>query len=151
MTDTLDRMDPEQFEQDDEGYWQASEEAGPDGKAKGIAFSFWVQPPEEQLKHYYPATLPDWDGFTFTDDEIASWPCWFAEQYPDIDVIDDGGDLLAFEVYGEFKDGEDNTALYFRTAREHPSVDKIRNRWCIYYHGLLDYIVHCKTQREEAA
>jgi hypothetical protein len=145
MTD-IERMKPGDFDADDEGYWDADDEAGPDGFAKGVVFAFYIEAPDTMLETYWPASQPDWDGFRFNDDELRDWPTWMQRKYPSVD-FPDNGEVLVAEVYGQYEEGEDTTALFFRVSVG--EFNNIRNRWGVYYHGLLDFMADCRSARDE--
>lgn len=150
MPELGDRLPYGFFEADDEGYMCTPDDGDVEGHAPGISFAIYIDPPDKQLETYYPASLPDWDGFKFTDDELEAWPQWMQKQFPHAEIVSDGAEVLTLEYYGEYRDDEDTDALMMRITVNNNEYNKLRNRWTIFYHGLMDYIVHCRNNREES-
>lgn len=139
-----DRVEPGFFESDEDGYMQASEEVGADGKAKGIEVILWVERPEAQLAH----ANPDWtQGFKFTEVEIDSWPTWIEHRYPKADWNFDA-DVAEASFYSDFQNGEDNHALMMRLCVYNGAYNEIRDNCCTLYDMLNEYIAICEELRE---
>jgi len=140
------RVEPGFFEADEDGYMQASEEAGPDGRAKGFEVVLYVQDPGVQITHAHSDYV---DGFQFTEHELELWPAWIQERYPQADWnfdSDEGGEA---SFYDEFRPGEGNHELMMRLAVNNRYYNKIRNECCILYVMLFNFITHCQNIRRE--
>lgn len=146
MNNTLDRVEPEFFEADDEGYMQGSAEAGPDGKAKGIEFCLYIQYPEEQLKHYpFEGKFAE----SLTDEEKQEFVPWVQKEYPGCDWSFDADFHATASFYDNFREGEDNEALMMRLTVNNPDYNRLRNEGTIFYHLLEKFIEHIKAKRED--
>lgn len=152
MTETIQRVDPDFYEADDDGYMQASEEAGKDDHAKGVTFALYVQFPWQQMVHY---VSDDHEGlFTFTEQERAAFPTWVEKTYKGVDWtihgmgVEDEDAQLEASVYGEYQEGEDDAALGYRMCVLNAAYTRVRNEWTIYYSGMHRYIEWCREQRE---
>lgn len=140
---SIDRVEVEFFEADEDGYMQGSGEAGEDGKAKGVEFVLYVQPPEVQIKHSLSEYV---DEFVFTDDEIDSWSGWIQQQYPQADWNFDS-DQGEASFYSDFRPGEDNNDIMMRLCVNNRHYNKIRNDCCLMYTMLFRYIGVCQQAR----
>jgi hypothetical protein len=145
MSTTPDKLEPGYFEADDEGYIQADEEAGPDGKATGVTVALRVDDPSVQIKTMHGET------FEFTEEELDAWPDWIEKQYPADDWNFDADDMGEAYFWSSYQEGETTEQLLMRLTVDNARYNKIRNRCCIYYTMMHEFITRCKEARDEVA
>lgn len=149
MTDTkkLDRVEPSFFEGDDEGYWQATDEAGEDGFAKGISFTMYVTYPWAQ-------TGPTGDAgkVHFTEKEKNKFVEWVQEEYDPADKRGDknalgwgftSDDIFEVEFFGEYLPGESTGELALRVCNSDSRYLRLHNEGTIFYHLRDKFAEHC--------